>query len=66
MTLPAFELTRRTERHVWRKTFLTPQRSLSFGWLTMGVKASMLASNFADMSVDEVIFILGVGWIING
>ena len=50
-----FEPARRVERHVCRSTFCTPQRSLSFGWPAIGVKALMETSNLAEMLDDEVI-----------
>ena len=59
MTFIAFEPERRIERHVFRGTFRTPQRSSSFGWLTIGVKASVVSSNLAAMSDDEVIVAWG-------
>ena len=60
MTFLAFEPERRIARHIWRRTFLTPLRSLSVGWPTMGVKAFMAASNLAEMSDDEVIVAWGL------
>ena len=59
MIFPAFDPARRIERHIWRRNFCTLQRSSSFGWLAIGVKSSMAASNLEAMSDNEVIVAWG-------
>ena len=59
MTFPDFEPARRIERHICRGTFWTPRSSSSLGWPTIGVKASMAASNLVAMSDDQVIVAWG-------
>ena len=44
---------------MYRMTLRTPQRSLSLGWMTIGVKALMGASDLGAMSEDEVIVAWG-------
>ena len=69
MNFPDFKPVRWIERPVWKRTFLTPRRSLSFSFPTIGVKALMAALNSLVMSIDEVIVVWGwEGWgrIING
>ena len=54
-----FEPARRIERQFWRRVLCTLWRSPSLGWLTIGVKASMAASNLGEISDDEVIVAWG-------
>ena len=61
VNLPDLEPARQIERHVWRRTFFDSLKVVVIWLARDGVKASMEASNFAAMSINEVIVWGGVG-----